>query len=342
MSIECDDASGPEYSFVLPVFNEERTLPELYARMCELLEKLDGSSEVILVDDGSRDGTLRLMLEIHAEDPRFRVIQFSRNFGHQIAITAGMDMAAGHAVVVMDADLQDPPQVVLEMAKRWREGYDIVYAQRMERQGETWFKRKTAEWFYRLERRLANAEIPENVGDFRLVDRQALDAFKQLRENNRYVRGMFSWIGFKQTSVPFVRAKRFAGRPQYTFMKSLKLAADAMISFSNIPLRIALTVGALVSALSCLYGLDAIFLKITGHTVPGWTSLAVLVSFLGGIQLLVLGVIGEYLGRIYDEAKNRPLYIVSAVHGLPPGHSTAVPRAVISATSHAGKITAKV
>lgn len=325
--------SEPEYSFVLPVYNEEGNLPELYARMSALLDRLDGEAEVILVDDGSRDRSLALLLDIHHRDPRFKVVQFSRNFGHQIAITAGMDFARGNAVIVMDADLQDPPEVVLEMAARWREGYDIVYAEREERRGETWFKRKTAEWFYQLQRRLANVDIPANVGDFRLVDRRALDAFNSLRENNRYVRGMFSWIGFKQTSVRFARAERFAGRPQYTFWKSLRLAMDALISFSYVPLRLALSLGGLVSLFAILFCAWAIGCRLTGRLVPGWTSTVALVSLLGGIQLLVLGVMGEYLGRIFEEVKNRPLYIVRSTAGLNPVLTLTPARAVVAGHS---------
>lgn len=328
-----NDPRKPVYSLVLPIYNEEKTLPELYGRLCALMERLDGAAEVLLVDDGSRDGSFALMLDFHRQDSRFRLIRFSRNFGHQIAITAGMDFARGEAVVVMDADLQDPPEVVLEMAERWRDGFDIVYAERAERQGETWFKRKTADWFYRLQRRLTDVDIPANVGDFRLVDRKALDAFKSLRENNRYVRGMFSWIGFRQTSVKFTRAPRFAGKPQYTFWKSLKLAVDALISFSYVPLRVALSIGGLVSVLSVLYGISAIGYKLAGYNVPGWTSLVVLVSFLGGLQLMVLGVAGEYLGRIYEEVKNRPLYIVRSLYGITPEQNEAGSRAVI-AESH--------
>ena len=313
---------------MLPIYNEEQTLPELRRRMSAVLDRLDGAAEVIMVDDGSRDRSYALMQDIHQTDPRFKIIQFSRNFGHQLAITAGMDFAVGAAIIVMDADLQDPPEVVLEMAARWREGYEIVYAVREEREGETWFKRKAAEVFYKIQRRLANIDIPVNVGDFRLVDRKALDAFLSLRENNRYVRGMFSWIGFKQTGVTFVRSSRYAGTPQYTFLKSLKLAIDALISFSYAPLRLALTLGLLVSLLSVLYGFFAIGYRLVGGAVPGWTSLVALVSFLGGLQLLVLGVIAEYLGRIYDEVKDRPLYIVRETGGFTLTNSAWPHRAV--------------
>ncbi len=311
----------PVYSFVLPIYNEEQTLPELRRRMSAILDQLDGPAEVIMVDDGSRDRSYALMQDIQQTDSRYKTIQFSRNFGHQLAITAGMDFAVGRAIIIMDADLQDPPEVALEMAARWREGYEVVYAVREEREGETWFKRKTAEVFYRIQRRMANIDIPVNVGDFRLVDRRALDAFLSLRENNRYVRGMFSWIGFKQTGVTFVRSSRYAGTPQYTFVKSLKLAIDALISFSYAPLRLALMLGLFVSLLSVIYGLFAVCYRVFGGAVPGWASLAALISFLGGLQLMVLGVVAEYLGRIYDEVKDRPLYIVRETGGLSPTNS---------------------
>lgn len=314
--MEADRDPKPTYSFVIPVYNEQPTLPELYKRLLRLLTQLDGDAEVILVDDGSHDESALFLLDMHRNDPRFKILQFSRNFGHQIAITAGMDFARGRAVIIMDADLQDPPEVVLEMVSRWRDGYDIVYAEREERMGESWFKLKTARWFYQIQLRLANVNIPANVGDFRLVDRKALDAFKSLRENNRYVRGMFSWVGFRQTSVLYVRPERFAGKPQYTFWTSLKLAIDALLSFSYAPLRMALTLGLAFSIFALGYGLWAAGSQLAGHNVPGWTSLAVLVSLLGGIQFIVLGVMGEYMGRIFEEVKNRPLYIVRQAFGI--------------------------
>lgn len=310
------DVCHPEYSIVIPIYNEEQALPELHSRVRDLLDRLDGPAEVILVDDGSRDHSLQLMLDIHRVDSRFKVLELSRNFGHQIAISAGLDVAAGDAVIVMDGDLQDPPEVVLEMATKWREGYDVVHAVREQRLGETWAKRTMAAWFYRLHRRIANMDTPADAGDFRLVDRKALDAFRDMGERNRYVRGMFGWIGFHQTCIRYVRQERFAGRPAYSFWMSLRLAVDAMVSFSNMPLRLALSAGIAVSAFAAVYGLLALVARIEGHTVPGWTSLAVLTCFLGGIQLMVLGVMGEYLGRIYDEAKRRPLYIVRSQYGM--------------------------
>ena len=302
---------SPTYSFVVPVHNEEETLPELVTRLQEVMLRLDGSAEVILVDDGSRDRSLALMQGIHARDPRFRVVELSRNFGHQLAITAGLDYARGRAVVVMDADLQDPPEVALELAAKWREGYEVVAAVREERRGESWFKKATASLYYRLLRRLANIEIAADAGDYRLVDRKALDAFKALREKDRFVRGMFSWIGFRQAEVRFVRAERFAGETKYPFWRMVDLALDGLLSFSKSPLRLVTKLGFVVSAVSFLGGVLAVLCKITGvYVVTGWTSMVVAIFFLGGVQLTVLGLIGEYIGRIYEQVKDRPLYIV--------------------------------
>ncbi len=308
---------APDYSIVVPVYDEEETLPALYERLTWLLERLDGSAEVILVDDGSRDHSYALMLDLHRRDPRFKLLRLSRNFGHQIAITAGLDFAAGQAVIVMDADLQDPPETVLTMAERWRDGFEVVYGVRRQRLGETRFKRVTAAVFYRLLRRLADVEIPADVGDFRLLDRKALDAYQAMREHDRYLRGMVSWIGFKQVGVPYSRDERRAGETKYPLRKMMKFAADGIVSFSNAPLRLALGLGFLVSATSFLYGFVAILLKVTGaFTVPGWTSVIFVTSFLGGVQLIVLGVVGEYVGRTYLESKRRPLYVVNQTAGL--------------------------
>jgi glycosyltransferase involved in cell wall biosynthesis len=309
---------NPTFSFVIPVYNEEPALPELYKRMVTVLDQLGSLAEVILIDDGSRDNSFALMLGITQKDPRFKAIQFARNFGHQIAITAGMDAALGDATIVMDADLQDPPEVVLQMIEKWREGFEIVYAVRSDREGETLFKKLTATLFYRALKAVTDVDIPLDVGDFRLVDRKALEAFKSLRENNRFVRGMFSWIGFRQTGVKFQRAERYAGTTKYPFRKMWKLAMDGVISFSTAPLRLALNIGFLVSVLSFLLGFAAILSKIAGwYTVPGWASVMVVTSFLGGVQLIVLGFLGEYIGRIHDEVKDRPLYIVRRAVGMP-------------------------
>lgn len=309
----------PVYSFVIPIFNEEKTLPELYQRMTPILGQLHGKSEVILVDDGSRDNSHALMLALATNDARFKVIHFARNFGHQIAITAGMDFASGEAVIIMDADLQDPPEIVLKMVEKWNEGFEIVYAVRESRVGETWFKKATASVFYRFLKLVTEVDIPLDTGDFRLVDRKALDAFRSLRENHRFVRGMFSWVGFKQTGVTYARAERFAGETKYPFRKMLRLAKDGIFSFSTAPLRMALNLGFAVSGISFLIGLWAVLAKSFGFdTVSGWTSMILVVCFIGGIQLVVLGFMGEYIGRIHEEVKNRPLYIVRSAKGFDP------------------------
>ena len=309
----------PAYSIVLPVFNEEETLPELVRRLEDLLGRLDGPVEVILVDDGSSDGSYVLMLSAREADERFKVLRLSRNFGHQIAITAGIDVAAGDAVIVMDADLQDPPEVVLALTERWREGYDVVYGVREERAGDSRFKKATASGFYRVFRRMSDVDVPLDAGDFRLVDRRALEAFKTMRESNRYVRGMFGWIGFRQGEVRFQRDERYAGETKYPLAKMVRFATDGIVSFSSAPLRLALNVGFVVSALAFLLGIVFLVSKLAGlYSVPGLASVAVLVAFLGGIQLLVLGVMGEYIARIHDEVKGRPLYLVRDAHGLSP------------------------
>jgi glycosyltransferase involved in cell wall biosynthesis len=311
--------AAPEYSIVVPVYNEEDVLPELLERLTQLLEQLDGSAEVVLVDDGSRDRSYELMLEANMRDPRFKVIRLSRNFGHQLAITAGLDVASGSAVVVMDADLQDPPETVLALAERWRQGFDVVFGVRRVRAGERRFKRATAAAFYRLIQRLADVELPTDVGDFRLLDRKAVAAYRVMRESDRYVRGMVSWVGFSQTGVLYDRDERHAGSTKYPLRKMLRFAADGIVSFSNAPLRLALALGFFVSFASFVYGFVAILLKVTGaFTVPGWTSTIFVTSILGGVQLIVLGIIGEYVGRAYIESKRRPLYIVSSAVGLVP------------------------
>jgi polyisoprenyl-phosphate glycosyltransferase len=311
---------APVYSIVIPVFNEEDTLPELRARLSELMASLDGPAEVVLVDDGSGDRSYQLMSDISRNDPRFRVAQLSRNFGHQTAITAGMDLAVGDAIIIMDADLQDPPEVVLEMAARWREGYEVVCGVREHRRGETAFKRATASVFYRLLRKLTDLDIPADVGDFRLVDRKALSAFRSLREHSRYVRGLFAWIGFRQIGVRYERAERFAGRTNYPLHKMVKLATDGIVSFSVAPLRLALNCGFVIAGVSFLIGVAAVVMKLHGYQlIPGWASLVVATSFLGGVQLIVLGVLGEYIGRIYEEVRNRPLYIIRDSHGFEQG-----------------------
>jgi len=308
--------SDPTYSFVIPIHDEEDNLRELHHRLSSLLETLDGPSEVILVDDGSRDESYPMMLDINRLDPRFKVVSLSRNFGHQVAITAGLDLARGAAVIVMDGDLQHPPELVPELVRRWREGYEIVYGVMQDRT-EGFAKRTAARLYYRLLRRLSDVDVPESAGDFRLVDRSALDAFRAMRERNRYIRGMFSWVGFRQIGVPYQCPPRFAGRSKYTFPRMLKLARDGIVSFSHLPLQLVLNLGFVVSLASFLIGIAAIVVKVADiYAVPGWASIVVIVSFMGGIQLVVLGVMGEYVSRVYDEVKQRPLYLVRRAHGF--------------------------
>jgi len=325
-----DRQNGPDYSIVIPIYNEQETLGELYEQLRGLMDRLDGRAEVILVDDGSTDAGYPMMVDMNRRDGRFRVAHLSRNFGHQIATTAGLDLASGQAVVIMDGDLQDPPEVVVEMARRWRDGYDIVYGRRARRRGETWFKRKTASLFYRVLRKLSEVDIPAEVGDFRLIDRGALEAYKAMRESNRYLRGMFSWVGYRQIGVDYVRAGRFAGRTKYPLRKMLRLAVDGIVSFSNMPLRLALVAGLFVSFLAIAGGVAAIIIKLSGRALWGWTSTVVAVAFLGGVQLIVLGMMGAYIGRIYDEVKKRPLYVVRNLHGFGPD-AAAVDGAVVQA-----------
>lgn len=305
------------YSIVVPVYNEEESIPDLVKQLREITDLLDGPAEIVLVDDGSRDASYALMTAASDEDPRIKVLQLSRNFGHQAAITAGMDFASGRAVVVMDADLQDPPEVILEMAARWQEGYEIVYAVRERREGETFLKKATARMYYGLVRRLAEVDQYVDVGDFRLVDRKALDAFLQMRERDRYIRGMFCWVGFRQIAVPYVRASRRAGRSKYSLRKMVKLASDGIVGFSSAPLRLGIAVGMFMALGAVGYGLLAVALKLAGLPyVPGYASLLVTITFLSGVQLIVIGVIGLYLARVYDEVRGRPLYLVREARGF--------------------------
>ena len=298
-------------SVVIPTYNEESILPELYRRLTKVLENVGESYEVIYVNDGSTDKSLDIMKTFHSKNKRIKVLDLSRNFGHQIAITAGCDYARGEAVIVMDADLQDPPEVIPQLIKKWREGYDVVYAVREKREGEGYFKRVTASLFYRLIRKITDVEIPQDAGDFRLMSRRAIDGLKLTRERHRFVRGLVSWIGFNQTGVKFIREARYAGETKYPLKKMLKFALDGITSFSFMPLQLGVWAGLFVSLLSFLYALYAILVKILTNTpVSGWTSLMVAILFLGGVHLLTLGLIGEYIGRIYDEVKQRPLYLV--------------------------------
>ncbi len=308
----------PTYSVVAPVYNEEQLLHEFYRRAVAMLEALGEPFEIVLVNDGCRDRSPEIMRDLHAKDPRVKVVNFSKNFGHQLAITAGIDHARGAAVVIIDSDLQDPPEVIPDLIKRWQEGYQVVYAVRAEREGETWFKQTTAKTFYRLIARITNVNIPVDTGDFRLMDRRVVDALSSMREQHRFMRGMSAWVGFKQTGVPYKRDARSAGETKYPFRKMFKFALDGITSFSYLPLQLATYTGFGITILSLLGIILTIILRLIPgvYAFEGQATTLVTVLFLGGVQLIFLGIIGEYLGRIYDEVKNRPLYIVAETLGF--------------------------
>jgi glycosyltransferase involved in cell wall biosynthesis len=279
-----------------------------------MMDELDGSAEIVFVDDGSTDGSFDVMGKLHEADDRVRVLRMSRNFGHQIAITAGLDHARGDAVVIMDGDLQDPPEVVPALAAKWREGFEVVYAVRDDREGESRVKLATASWFYRFLGRLSEVGIPRDAGDFRLIGRRVVDAVKAMPEHHRYLRGMFAWVGYDQAGVHYARDARHAGRTKFPMRKMLGFATDGIVSFSTVPLRLTLVLGFLVSLAAFVLAIFAVLAKVTGaYTVPGWASITVGVALLGGVQLTVLGVMGEYIARIHDEVKQRPLYLVRDV-----------------------------
>jgi glycosyltransferase involved in cell wall biosynthesis len=315
----------PTYSFVIPVLDEEAVLPELYRRLDAVAAQLDGSSEFVFVDDASTDRSRELLLEMRERDARVKLLFLSRNFGHQLAISAGLDYASGDAVVIMDADLQDPPEVALEMAALWREGWEVVNGVREVRTGESRFKHLTARVFYRLLRRLSRVDLPLDTGDFRLVDRRVADVVRGMREPDRYLRGLFAWAGYRQTSVTFERARRHGGETKYPLSKMIGLALDGILSFSVVPLRFILGVGFLMSLTALGFGILAAVLKLTGSLPPvtGWASLTVLICFLAGAQLIVLGMIGLYVAKAYEQGKQRPLYLVASQHGFESGPAAA-------------------
>ena len=299
------------YSIVAPIFNEKENLHELYRRVKDVMDSTNEPWELLLVDDGSTDGSTGIICELAQEDKRVRPIIFARNFGHQIAITAGWDYARGDAVVIIDADLQDPPELILEMAKKWREGYEVVYAVRAEREGESWFKLWTASVFYRLIYRITDVKIPLDTGDFRLMDRKVVDVLKQMRERHRFPRGMSAWVGFKQVGIEYKRAARVAGETKYPFRKMFRLAINAVTSFSYFPLQVATFFGFISAGAAALAIPIVVYMRITGsQAFFGQATTLIAVLFLGGVQLISLGILGEYIGRLYDEAKGRPLYIV--------------------------------
>jgi glycosyltransferase involved in cell wall biosynthesis len=308
---------GCQFSIVIPVYNEAEILPSLYARLVGVMDRLREPYEIIFVNDGSHDESPRFLEDFQAKDERVRFLSLSRNFGHQIAITAGLDYSSGQAVIVMDADLQDPPEVIPRLIEQWREGFDIVFAVREQRRGEGFFKRATAAVFYRLLRHMTATEVTLDAGDFRLMSRKAVETLRGIRERNRFIRGLAGWIGFQQTSVSYVRDVRQAGATKYPLKTMVRFALNGIMSFSIIPLQLASYLGFLVSSVSFFYMVYAIGLKLfTDRVVQGWTSVMVAVLFLGGVQLISLGIIGEYIGRVYDEVKQRPLYIVAEARGF--------------------------
>ena len=331
------DHARVRYSIVIPVFDEEAVLPMLLRRLDLLLDRLDAPAEAIFVDDGSSDCTPIVLQDLVRRDPRYRYIGLSRNFGHQVAITAGMEAARGAAIVVMDADLQDPPEVVEQMIAKWQEGYDVVYARRLSRAGESRFKRATAQAFYKLLGRISSVFIPPDVGDFRLIDRKVLDALRMMPEQDRFVRGMIAWLGFKQTEVAFHRLERVAGVTKYPVWKMVRLAVSAALGFSDAPLRLAIWCGLAVSGLALLYGAYVVMLWLSNdsHLVAGWSSTIIIISLLCGINMLMTGIVGLYVGRIHAEVKRRPLYVVSTRLGFDSAPLAAP--AALPATKAAGE-----
>ena len=310
----------PVFSIIAPIYNEHDSLPELHRRVSAVMNGLGEPWELILVDDGSSDGSTELIRRLAEQDEHVRPVIFARNFGHQIAVTAGLDYARGDAVVIIDADLQDPPEVIPDLVARWREGYEVVYAVRTEREGESWFKLFTASLFYRLIFRITDVNIPMDTGDFRLLDRKVVNVLKTMRERHRFLRGMAAWVGFRQIGVPYKRAARFAGSTKYPFKKMLRLALTAITGFSYFPLQVATYLGFIAAGLALIFIPIVVIERLIGNQAFfGQATTLVSVLFLGGVQLICLGILGEYIGRIYDEVKGRPLYIVREA---PENHSS--------------------
>lgn len=298
-------------SIIAPIYNEIENLPELHQRVAAVMDSLRMDWELLLVDDGSTDGSTEAVRSLARKDPHVRPVLFARNFGHQIAVTAGLDHCRGQAAVIIDADLQDPPELIPDLVAKWREGYEVVYAVRSEREGETWFKRLTASAFYRIIYRITDVKIPLDVGDFRLLDRQVIDVLKSMRERHRFLRGMAAWVGFRQIGVEYKRAARKAGVTKYPFRKMLRLAITAVTGFSYLPLQLATYLGFICAGLSVLAIPVVILTRLVGHQAFfGQATTLIAVLLLGGVQLISLGILGEYIGRLYDEAKGRPLYVL--------------------------------
>jgi glycosyltransferase involved in cell wall biosynthesis len=319
----------PVFSFILPVFNEEETMEEAYRRLAEILDRLKAEGEIILVDDGSRDRSLEIMRALRRRDPRVCYLSLARNFGHQIAVTAGLRFAQGDAVIVLDSDLQDPPELIPTMVDKWRDGYHVVYAQRTARRKESPAKKLFAYLFYRILRLLTDVDIPADTGDFCLMDRQVVDVLNALPERGRYLRGLRAWIGFRQTAVPFEREPRFAGEVKYTFRKSFGLALNGIVSFSRVPLRLATYLGLLVAGCALIMVVVVIYWRLFHPAAPliGYTIITAAIFFLAAVQLFCLGILGEYLGRVYEEVKGRPIFTLKEVAGIgpPPNSNTSHP-----------------
>lgn len=309
---------SPIYSFIIPIYNEEATIAELYRRVQAVMDGMDGPVELILVNDGSRDRSLSLLRELHEQDARVCYISLARNFGHQTAVTAGLNFSRGKVTVILDADLQDPPELIPQMVEQWRQGYAVVYAQRTQRRREGWFKRLTAYVFYRLLKQLADVDIPTDTGDFCLLDRCVVDVLNAMPERNRYIRGLRSWIGFRQTAVYFDRDPRFAGEVKYTFGKSLALAINGLVSFSQVPLRISTYLGLFAALVGLFMAGLVLYWRVVYPLSPltGYATISAAIFFLGSVQLFSIGILGEYIGRIYEEVKNRPLYTLAEVAGF--------------------------
>lgn len=315
-------------SVIGPAYNEVKSLPAFYERVTNVLEGMGTSWELILVDDGSQDGTTKLIHDLAERDERVRPVIFARNFGHQIAVTAGMDYSRGEAVVIMDTDLQDPPELIPSLVEKWQEGIHVVYAVRTEREGETWFKKFTAALFYRLINRITDVDIPLDAGDFRLLDRKVVEVLKTMRERHRFPRAMVAWVGFKQVGVPYRREPRLAGETKYPFQKMFRLALNAVTGFSYFPLQLATFFGFLCAGLSALAIPVVIAIRLLGReALTGQGTTLIVVLFLGGVQLISLGILGEYIGRIYDEAKGRPLYTVIEAPDLDDNHGQGADKA---------------
>jgi glycosyltransferase involved in cell wall biosynthesis len=302
-------------SVVVPAYNEEAVLREFHARLSAVMRDIGAGYEIIYVDDGSTDASSRVMLELRESDENVALLELSRNFGKEAALTAGIDHASGDAVILIDADLQDPPELIPEFLQHWRDGYDMVYGQRTDRDGESWLKIQTARWFYRVINRLSDVEIPPNVGDFRLVSRRVVDALDSLEERHRFMKGLFAWVGYPQKAVPYVRQPRHAGKSKWNYWRLWNFALEGITSFSAAPLKGATYLGLLVAGFSFFYGLYFLLRTLFfGNPVPGYPSLVVIILFLGGVQLICLGIIGEYLARTYNETKRRALYFTQGVH----------------------------